>query len=141
MKTNRQCALDNRHTIIYLTENYNCFFKWYTIYIHLIKTSPKGFLASKCDVGNWIFSKLGIFEKFVRNSLEIFGGFFWNFFWRNLFGGFLEGFCLEDVLGGFFGGILCLHCESQLSHLNMKGIDAFVKILSQWRRKEGNFNP
>ena len=22
-----------------------------------LKTSPKGFLASKCDVGNWIFSK------------------------------------------------------------------------------------
>ena len=23
----------------------------------IIKTSPKGFSASKCDVGNWIFSK------------------------------------------------------------------------------------
>jgi hypothetical protein len=25
------------------------------------KTSPKGFSAFKCDVGNWIFSKLGTF--------------------------------------------------------------------------------
>ena len=35
----------------------------------LKKTSPKGFSASKCDVGNWICSKLGIFEKFFVNSL------------------------------------------------------------------------
>ena len=58
-----------------------------------------------------------------------------QFFWKDFLGG-------ESFLGkSFLGGILCLHCESQLSHLNMKGIDAFVKILSQWRRKEGNFNP
>ena len=60
-----------------------------------VKTSPKGFSASKCDVGNWIFSKLEIFEKLFGNCLDffgIFGGFFWRiflggFFWRNFFGG------------------------------------------------------
>ena len=26
-----------------------------------VKTSPKWFSASKCDVGNWIFSNSGIF--------------------------------------------------------------------------------
>ena len=139
MKTNRQCALDNRHTIIYLTENYNCFFKWYTIYIQLIKTSPKGFLASKCDVGNWIFSKLGTFEKFVRNSLEIFGGFFWNFFWRNLFGGFLEG-----LFGGCFGRIFWRNSLFTL----WKSAKSF-EYKRDWcfcqdfvsMEKEGNFNP
>ena len=40
------------------------------------ETSPKGFPASKCDVGNWIFSKLGTFEKLF----EIFFDFFWNFY-------------------------------------------------------------
>jgi hypothetical protein len=25
-----------------------------------------------------------------------------------------------------------------LAHLNMKGIDVFVKILGKWRRKEGS---
>ena len=38
------------------------------------ETSPKGFLASKCDVGNWI---LGIFGKFLGN---FFGEFFQEFF-------------------------------------------------------------
>ena len=33
------------------------------------ETSPKGFSASKCDVGYWIFSK----------SWEFFGNFFWKF--------------------------------------------------------------
>ena len=33
------------------------------------------------------------------------------------------------------GGIICLRCESQLSYLNMEGIDVFVKILAQC--KEG----
>ena len=46
-------------------------------------TSLKGFSASKCDVGNWIFSKLGTFW-------EIFWIFFWIFFWR---------FFFEDLLG------------------------------------------
>ena len=37
------------------------------------KTSPKGLLASKCNVGRWIFSKSLVFW---GNFLE----FFWNFF-------------------------------------------------------------
>ena len=85
-----------------------------------IKTSPKLFSASKCDVGNWIFSKLWIFEKFFGNSLDFLrkfledfmGGFLEGFFWEDFFGG---GFLWEDFLGGIFlgriflGGILCLH--------------------------------
>ena len=92
----------------------------------ITETSPKGFSASKCDVGNWIFSKsyeffeiLSGFFFDIWRIFRIFFGFFWNFW--------------ED----FLEGILCLHC-----YLNMKGIDlfvkilVFVKILSQWRRKE-----
>jgi hypothetical protein len=58
------------------------------------------------------------------------GEFFWEkFFWGN----FLGGIFWEKFFGrNFLGGILCLHC-----YLNMKRIDLFVKILSQWRRKEG----
>ena len=52
------------------------------------KTSSKGSSASKCDVGNWIFSKLGIFEKLFGNCLD-----FWEIFW---------GFFLEDFFGGIF---------------------------------------
>ena len=44
------------------------------------KTSPKGFLASKCDEGNWIFSK---FEKFIEK----------------LFGNFLGGIFLDEFFG------------------------------------------
>ena len=39
--------------------------------IVLEKTSPKGFSASKCDVGNWIFSKFWeFFEKLILNFLD-----------------------------------------------------------------------
>ena len=51
------------------------------------KTSPKGFSASKFDVGNWIFSKLGIFEKFFGNSFDFFGILFGGFFGKIFFGG------------------------------------------------------
>ena len=58
------------------------------------KTSPKGFPASKCDVGDWIFSK----------SWECqFSRFFVGEFFLELFANMLEFFC-EDILGGFFGG-------------------------------------
>jgi len=57
------------------------------------KTSPKGFSASKCDVGNY-FQNLRIF---LGNFWDFFGGFFWrNFlggiFWLDLFG--------KNYLGG-----------------------------------------
>ena len=94
----------------------------------LIQTSPKGFSASKCDVGNWIFSKLGTFLEivrkffgFLRDFFEELLGFFLDFFWKY----FLGGFFLEDFFGGFF----CLYC--QLTYLNLRGIDGFVKILFQ----------
>ena len=48
-----------------------------------VKTSPKGFSASKCDVRNWIFSK---FREIV-----------WNFF------GLLREFFSKNFLGGVFG--------------------------------------
>ena len=86
------------------------------------------YLVSKCDVGNWIFSKSkdffekllgfvgGIFLNFWGNFLrffleDVFGGmfmeenflgrFFWDkFFWRIFLG---EIFLEEFFLGGFFG--------------------------------------
>ena len=73
-------------------------------------------------------STLDIFKirNFLRNCLEI--------FW--IFSGFLG-----DFFGKIFlGGILCLYCESQLNYLNLKGIDTFVKILSQGGRTR-NLNP
>ena len=74
------------------------------IFVTSFKTSPKGFSASKCDEGNWIFSKK--FEKLF----EIFWIFFWNFFgifWEDFLGGnFLEGMFWEDFFGrNFLGGI------------------------------------
>ena len=53
------------------------------------KTSPKGFSASQCDVGNRIFSKSC---EFFGNIFEIFFEIFWEYF-----GNF----------GGIFWGILC----------------------------------
>ena len=62
------------------------------------ETSPKGVSASKCDVGNWKFSKSGIFEKLFGNSVDFFWiflgflgeffGFFLDCFWRIFFEGF-----------------------------------------------------
>ena len=70
---------------------------------------------------------------FLGNFLDFFGRIFW--------GGFFGGFFWRIFGRIFLGGIICLHCH-QLSYLNLKGIDAFVKILSQWRRKEGkNLDP
>ena len=78
------------------------------------KTSPKGFSASKCDVGNWIFSKSwrilgdfwGILVGFFGTSLAILLEFFRIFleiFW--IFGGnFLVGFFLEEFFGRYFLG-------------------------------------
>ena len=59
-----------------------------------IKTSPKGFSASKCDVGNWIFSKSWVFFEKVFGIL---GGFFWN-----LFVGFFVGFFGEEFFKRIF---------------------------------------
>ena len=74
------------------------------------KTSPKGFWASKCDVRNWLFSKLGTFEKlfgFFGDFLGIFVGFFWEIFWefiRRIFlGGFLFSFFWRNFLEDFLG--------------------------------------
>ena len=52
------------------------------------ETSPKGF-SSKCDVGNWIFSKsYKFFEKLFEIFLEYFNRIFWEkFFGRNPLGG------------------------------------------------------
>ena len=63
-------------------------------------TSPNEFSASKCDVGNWIFSKSSdFFEKLLGNFLDFFGGIFWEeFFGRN----FLEGIFWKEFLGEIF---------------------------------------
>ena len=59
----------------------------------VIETSPKGFSASKCDVGDWMFLKSW---EFFRNCLEFFGKFS-GIIW--------EDFCGRNFLGGFFGRI------------------------------------
>ena len=66
------------------------------------KTSPKGFSASKCDVGNWIFSKSKeFFEKLLGKFLDFWEDFFGRiFFWKNF---------LEEVFGRNFWEEF-LHC-------------------------------
>ena len=54
-------------------------------------------------------------------------GFFLDFFMGIFLGGFFQRIFLE--------GILCLYSQSQLTYLNLKGIDAFVKILSQGKEE------
>ena len=45
------------------------------------KTSPKGFSASKYDIGNWIFSKSkDFFEKLLGKFLDFGGNFLEDFF-------------------------------------------------------------
>ena len=63
------------------------------------KTSPKGFSASNCDVGNWIFSKSQeFFEKLIGNFLDFLGIFLEDFFG----GTFFEEFIGRNFLGGSF---------------------------------------
>ena len=74
---------------------------------NLDENKPQRGLASKCDVGNWIFSKSwDFFEKLLgflaRNFLG--GIFLEEFFWRNSLGGF---FC-EDFFGR--NSLFTLHC-------------------------------
>ena len=62
------------------------------------------------------------------------GDFFGGFFWRYFFGGFfLGGFFWEDFLGGLFWEEILW--EELLSRV-LQGIDVFVKILGQARKKE-----
>ena len=76
------------------------FFSKIDFFINNSKKSPKGFSASKCDVG--IFFDF-FFLKFLRNFFE---EFLEEFFWRNFFGGiFREKFFWRIFLGGFFGRI------------------------------------
>ena len=72
-----------------------------------VKTSPKGFSASKCDVGNWMFSKLGTFWEIFCKFFGFFQDF--RFFFRIFLGIFFGGIFREDLfgrifLGGFLGG-------------------------------------
>ena len=72
-----------------------------------------------------------------------FGGFFLeDFLGRNFLGGFFGRIFWEDFLGGFFwenyfGRIFLFTLLKSNKLFESVGIDAFVKILSQWRRKEG----
>ena len=54
-------------------------------------TCMKEFLALKCNVGNWVFSKP---EEFFTFFVKFGGIFFGEFFWEEFF---------ERNLGGFFG--------------------------------------
>jgi hypothetical protein len=80
---------------------------------------------------------LGIVLDLFWNFLGIFWNFFgifWRifleeYFWEKFFGrNFLGEIFGRIFWGGFFGRNF-LHCESQLSYLNMEGIDLFVTIL------------
>ena len=57
------------------------------------KTSPKGFLVSKCNLGNWIFSKS---LEFFWNFWEIFWEFLLEFFWNSLR-------ILSELIGNYLG--------------------------------------
>ena len=115
-------------------------------YLFVRKQARKGFrpLSAMKGIG-WrnIVGEIFWEEFFRRNFLgriiweKFLGGFFWKeFFGRNFLGGiFWEKFFGRNYL-------------FTLWYLNMEGIDlyvkilVFVKILSQWRRKEEeNFNP
>ena len=77
---------------------------WKFLVENLFKASPKGFSASKCDVGNWTripraegyyycawysFFRNGRYfqnlRNLFRNCLEIFGEFFKVIFWEKIF--------------------------------------------------------
>ena len=83
-----------------------------------IKTSPRGFLASKCNVGNWIFQNLRIFLESFWNFFKSI--FFEGCFLRDFLGGLLRRNFVQDIFGrisleelfgrNFLEGILCLHC-------------------------------
>jgi hypothetical protein len=78
-----------------------------------IKTSPKGFSAFKCDIGNCILLKS------------------WEF-WGNSLGLLLEFFGTSlGLLWDFFG-------TSLGSYLNMEGINLFVKF---WEEGGRNLDP
>ena len=63
-------------------------------------TSPKGFSASKCDVGNRIFSKSkAFFEKMLGKFLDFVGEFFGGFFGRMFWGGFFGRIFWEEFFG------------------------------------------
>ena len=117
-----------------------------------MKTSPKGFTASKCDVGNWIFSKsweffgifLGILWECFWNSL----GMFWEFFGNPL--GILQEFfgdtfgILWEFFREFFGnslgnslGILYKFFGNSFVCQDFGFFQDFVSM----EKKEGYFNP
>ena len=65
-----------------------------------LNKQARRFSASKCDVGNWIFSKS---YKWFEKLFGFFWGTFWEFFGNFLGGFFLEGFFERIFLRGFFG--------------------------------------
>ena len=86
----------------------------------------RNFLDSLGNFGGYF---LGFFKKiFLEEFFE--GKFLGGIFWED----FLGGIFWEEFLGGFFqsnslGGMLCLCWFVKIL--------IFVKILSQWRRKDG----
>ena len=129
-------------------------------YQFYVVTSPKGFWASKCDVGNWIFSNclrncwefffdfLGNFWEFFRRIFwgDFLGKFFWRiflggFFWRNFFGEiFWEEFFGKIFLGGFFWEeFFGRNYLIELMFLSRFWGNIFVSM--QGRRRRKNFKP
>ena len=91
-------------------------------------TSPKGFSASKCDVGNWkFFKKIRIFKgKCVETFCKIGGDFLAIVSGGILSGGILlEGIFLEE----FFGGIFWKEMSYRLPYSGKLSISKFVSSL------------
>ena len=77
---------------------------------------------------------MGFFDFFFGICLVFFFNFSGEFFWRNFFGGiFLEERFGRNCLEGFFWEEFLVYIGIDLF---VKILD-FVKILTQWRRKEG----
>ena len=86
----------------------------------LAKTSPKGFSASKCDEGNWIFSKYWIFfGNFLGFFLE-----FLIFFWFFL-----------DFLGNFWDFFGNSFCQWLFTFLKVNWFLTFSKSADCWHWK------
>ena len=108
----------------------------------LVKTSPKGFSASKCDGGNWIHT----FK--ILQFFWIFVGIFWGIlFWRIFLEEFCEGFFGEDFfrrnfLGGDFesnsGRNYLVEIKKELMFLT-RFWDKFVLMEGKRKKEEEKF--
>ena len=92
-------------------------------------TCMKEFLALKCNVGNWVFSKPEEFFTFFVKFWGNFGEFFWeNFFGRNF---------LREIWEDFLGR------NSSFTLLKSAKLFKYGRFyfVSRQKKKEGNLDP